>query len=70
MYIDVVKDYLILADNQLELLPRHVSQLQYWGFSREPDRKIYRASFDNIILTKLLSYLLKQKLSYSLSPVL
>ncbi len=68
MNIDVINSTLVLDVSSSKLKPRQVSQLKYWGFISESDGNKYRISLDHSKLIKLQNYLLKQGISYSLSP--
>lgn len=68
MILDVIDDILVLDDISLQLRPRHVNQLRFWGFIRAPGSGKYQINLENSILVKLQNYLSKHRISYSLSP--
>lgn len=68
MILDISDDILVLDDIAFQLKPRHVSQLNYWGFVRAHGSSRFQIKLDNVILLKLQNYLIKHGISYSLSP--
>ncbi len=68
MILDVIDDILILDDISLQLKPRHVNQLKFWGFIKAPGSDKYQIKLENSVLPKLQHYLTKHRITYSLSP--
>jgi len=68
MNIDISDNILIIDDISLELKPRQISQLNFWGFIKVPDSNKYQTRLNNSILPKLENYFRKGGISYSFSP--
>jgi superfamily II DNA or RNA helicase len=71
LLVDITFDAITLNDSSTKLKPHQLSQINYWGFSKEIEENIYKSSTKELdaILPKLLNYFDKEKISYSLSPV-
>jgi len=72
--VDLSKDKIIIEDTSLGLEPNQISQLQFWGFIKTPERKVYKLTSLNSpeeidsILIKVINYIKKERISYLVSP--
>ncbi len=68
MFLDVIKDKLLIKYNDFTFKPRQISQLYDWGFSRNLEERYFFIDKNiEMILPKLLNYFNKSKLEYSIS---
>lgn len=69
MFLDIIEDKLFIRQVESALKPRHISQLIYWGFSKNSDED-YLLLDNNIefILPNVLRYFDKSQINYTLSP--
>ena len=69
--VDISGDTIVLLDPSSELKTHQLSQIKFWGFSKDAKENIYKCStkeFDTI-LPKLFNYFGKEKILYSLSTI-
>lgn len=70
MLIDIENDTITINVLSSELKAHSINQIKYWGFVREPHQNLYRlcsTDFEHL-LPKLLRYLDKEKINYSITP--
>lgn len=68
MIIEVINDKLLIKQIDSKLKPRHKSQLNDWGFSKDSEEDYLWLDEDiDIVLPKVLRYFDKSKVKYSLS---
>ena len=70
MLVDVSENAIIIRGTSQKLRPNQISQINFWGFAKGPEKNSYKLSSEKIdsILLKLLKYFDSEKISYSLSP--
>jgi SNF2 family DNA or RNA helicase len=70
MLIDIESDIATIQMLPSELRSHHINQIKYWGFIRETHQNSYRLSSTNLehLLPKLLKYLDKEGIKYSVTP--
>jgi SNF2 family DNA or RNA helicase len=70
MLIDIGTNQIIIDASSSELKAHNISQLKYWGFTREPRQDLYKLYSEDIehLLPKLLRYLDKENINYSITP--
>ena len=70
MRIELAEDKLFIKQIESKLKPRHKSQLDDWGFSKNSEEEYLLLNKQDIglILPKVLKYFNKSKIEYSLSP--
>jgi SNF2 family DNA or RNA helicase len=71
MLIDFQENTIFIEDPLSELKPNQVSQLHFWGFTKISEDNLYKYSSETVdtVLLKLLQYLDREEISYSLSQV-
>lgn len=69
MLIDIKDSTIILNDSLTNLKPHQISQLRFWGFSKDTNDSSYKLSTENLgnSLLKLLKYLDRENITYTLS---
>jgi len=70
MLIDIENDTITINVLSSKLKAHSINQIKYWGFVREPHQNLYRlcsTDFEHL-LPKLLRYLDKEKINYSITP--
>lgn len=69
MLIDIKDSTIILNDSLTNLKPHQISQLKFWGFSKDTNDSSYKLLSDNLdnSLSKLLKYLDREIITYTLS---
>jgi SNF2 family DNA or RNA helicase len=67
--IDIKDSTIILNDSLTNLKPHQISQLRFWGFSKDTNDSSYKLSTENLgnSLLKLLKYLDRENITYTLS---
>jgi len=70
MLVDVSENTIIIRGTSQKLRPNQISQMNFWGFAKGPEKNSYLLSSEKIdsIFLKLLKYFDSEKISYSLSP--
>jgi len=68
--VDVSENTIIIRGTSEKLRPNQISQMNFWGFAKGPEKNSYKLTSDKIdsIFLKLLQYFDSEKISYSLSP--
>ena len=69
MLIDIKDSTIILDDSLTNLKPHQISQLKFWGFSKDTNDSSYKLPTENLgnSLSKLLKYLGRENITYTLS---